>query len=292
MAEALPDFDKLWNYGDPAATEAKFREILPEAKERGDADYRLQLETQIARTLGLQRKFEDAHRVLDGVERELTPALTTVRARYLLERGRTFNSSKQPGKARPLFLEAWELGRKEGLEFHAVDAAHMMGIVEKGDASLAWNEQAMAYAEKAKDPRARGWLASLYNNTGWTYHDMGQHGKALEVLQKCWDLYKEKAPDSQGARIAKWSVAKQLRMLKRTDEALAMQFELQKEHEKLGTKDGFVHEEIGECLLALGKEEEAVPHFHRAHELLKEIDWVREDEPRITRLRKLGRAGE
>jgi len=292
MAQELPDFDKLWNYGDPAATEAKFRELVPAAEASGTADYRLQLQTQIARTLGLQGKFEEAHAVLDGVEEQLTPDLTTVRVRYLLERGRAFNSSKQVEKARPLFIEAWELASETGIEFHAVDAAHMMGIVEKGEAALAWSEKAMAYAEKAKDPRARAWLATLYNNIGWTYHDMGDHEKALAVLQKCWDLYKERAPDSDGARIAKWSVAKQLRLLGRVDEALTMQRELAAVYKELEKEDGFVQEELGECLLAEGKAAEAAPHFRRAYELLKEIDWVAEDEARLARLRKHGQVPE
>src|SRR5690606_19946505 len=58
----LPDFDALWDYSQPAATETKFREILPLAQESGDLSYRLQLETQIARALGLQQKFDEAHR--------------------------------------------------------------------------------------------------------------------------------------------------------------------------------------------------------------------------------------
>jgi tetratricopeptide (TPR) repeat protein len=284
MAQELPDFDKLWNYGDPAATEVKFRELLPKAT----GAYRLELLTQIARTLGLRGKFAEAHAILDGVEKEMTPEMTTVRVRYLLERGRTFNSSKQQDKARPLFLEAWELGVKANHEFHAIDAAHMVAIVERGEAGLAWNEKAVAYAEKAKDPHARGWQRSLYNNIGWTYHEMGQYEKALEAHRKFWELERAKAPDSEGTRIAKWSVAKQLRMLKRVDEALAMQRELLAEFEKLGRSDGFVNEELGECLLAQGKEAEARPQFKRAYELLKEIGWVAEDKPRIERLKKLG----
>jgi tetratricopeptide (TPR) repeat protein len=287
MAQELPDFDKLWNYGDPAATEAKFREILPKAS----GGYRLELLTQIARTVGLRGRFDEAHAILDSVEKEMTPHQTTVRVRCLLERGRAFNSSKRPDKARPLFVEAWELGVKEDLEFHAIDAAHMVAIVEKGEASLAWHEKAVACAEEAESVHARGWLRSLYNNLGWTYHEMGRYEKALEVHRKCWDLHRAHAPDSEGTWIAKWSVAKQLRMLQRGDEALAMQRELLSEFEKLGKSDGFVFEEIGECLLAQGKEAEAAPEFQKAYELLKGIDWVAEDTARIARLRKHGGLG-
>jgi NADPH2:quinone reductase len=49
--QTLPVIDSLWNYGDPAATEEKFRAILSEAA-AGDPDYHAQLLTQIARMRG------------------------------------------------------------------------------------------------------------------------------------------------------------------------------------------------------------------------------------------------
>ena len=58
---ALPDFDALWNFGDAPATEAAFTELLPMAREAGDPDYLAQLLSQIARTHGLQGRFESAH---------------------------------------------------------------------------------------------------------------------------------------------------------------------------------------------------------------------------------------
>jgi len=277
------EFDKLWNYSDPAATEKKFREVLPEAR---DPDTRLQLLTQIARTLGLRGMFDEAHAVLDEVERGMTPDLPAVRVRYLLERGRTLNSSKHPDRARPLFLEAWELGRKAGLDFHAVDAAHMMAIVEPPEKKLAWNEKAMAAAEASKDPRARGWLGSLYNNIGWDYHSEGRYEDALTVHEKALGWFRETRPGSEQERIARWSVARQLRALGRVDEALAEQRRLAELKE-----DGFVEEELGECLLLLGREGEARPHFRRAHEMLGKIDWVAEDTARIERLGRLGGEG-
>ena len=65
------DFDSLWNYDDPAATEQQFRELLPAAESSGDKSYHLQLLTQIARAQGLQRQFEAAHQTLDGVAYEM-----------------------------------------------------------------------------------------------------------------------------------------------------------------------------------------------------------------------------
>lgn len=275
------EFDKLWNYSDPAATEKKFRDLLPATH---DADTRLQLLTQIARTLGLQRRFDEAHAILDGVEKEMTPDLAAVRVRYLLERGRAFNSSKQPERARPIFLEAWDLGRTAKLDDYAIDAAHMMAIVEPPEGKLAWNEKAMAVAEASSEPRARGWLWALYNNIGWDYHAQGRFAESLALHEKARQWAAASRPKGEQESISRWSIARQLRALGRVDEALAAQRTLEAENDK----DGFVHEEMGECLLLLGREAEAEPCFRRAHELLKEIGWVAEDKARMERLARLG----
>ena len=63
------------------------------------------------------------------------------RLRYLLERGRTCNSSGDKAAARPLFVQAWELGRAGGEEDLAIDAAHMVAIVEGGEKALDWNRR-------------------------------------------------------------------------------------------------------------------------------------------------------
>jgi len=285
--EELPDLDKLWDYTKPAETEQRFRELLPKAEAAGDADYLLQLKTQLARTLGLQGKFEAAHAVLDEVEKADDGSLPVVRVRYLLERGRTLNSSKHPEEARALFLAAWEFGVAKKLDGYACDAAHMMAIVEPPEKRQAWNLKAMEVAEKSSDEKAKRWLGTLYNNMGWDAHDAGDYARALELHEKCLAWHRARNPESRGTRIAQWSVAKQLRMLKRLDEALALQRELLEHYEKAGEEDGFVCEELGECLLAQGKADEARPWFQKAYALLKEIDWVAEDKARMDRLRKL-----
>jgi hypothetical protein len=64
---------------------------------------------------------------------------------------------------------------------------------------------------------------------------------------------------------------------------------LKKEYEADGEKDGFVFEEIGECLLALNRVAEARPYFSQAHEILAQEAWVAEKEPaRLARLKELG----
>jgi tetratricopeptide (TPR) repeat protein len=284
----LPNFDVYWNYDDPAATEAKFRNLLSQAEGADDPDYRHELLTQIARTEGLQRKFDEAHRTLDVVEENLADAAPVVRVRYLLERGRVFNSAGEKDKARPLFLEAFEQASEARLDFHAIDAAHMLGIIEPPDEALTWNEKALAMAEKSSDQRARNWRGSLGNNIGWTYHDAGKHEQALELFQKAVVWQREKG-EAGPIRVARWTVGRALRSLQRTDEALAIQQQLLAEYEAADEKDGYVFEELGECLLLLGRDEEAKQYFTQAYAELSKDEWLKQSEAeRLERLRKLG----
>lgn len=63
----MRDFDKLWDYNHADDTERKFRSLLVEVQNTADLDYTAELLTQIARTLGLQRKFDEAHEILNQV---------------------------------------------------------------------------------------------------------------------------------------------------------------------------------------------------------------------------------
>jgi tetratricopeptide (TPR) repeat protein len=285
-AEDLPDFDKLWNYDDPPATEKAFRDLIEKAQTSGNVDYHAQLLTQIARTQGLQMKFEAAHATLDAVEKVLNDKTPAALTRYALERGRVFNSSKQPDKAKPLFINAWDLAVKNGQDLFACDAAHMVAIVDAKNA-IEWSEKAMKLAESSKDERCKGWLGPLYNNLGWTYHDQGKFEEALELHRKGYEFRKSRKQVEE-TRIAKWSVARMLRSLGRIDEAMDMQKEVQEELKQAGKDDGYVHEEIGELLLVQKKADEARPYFKRAYELLSKDEWLVRNEPqRLKRMKEL-----
>jgi tetratricopeptide (TPR) repeat protein len=289
MPSDLPEIDHLWNYDDPAASEARFREQLA-AAEPGSAAA-VQLLTQIARSQGLQRQFDAAHATLDEAEQRLTDTLPTVRARYLLERGRVFNSSGHQDQAKPFFLRAWELAAAQGDDYYAVDAAHMLGIVEPPAEAVAWNLKAIAYAEQSSQPRARGWLGSLYNNLGWTLHDQGDYTQALALFEKGVVFRAAKAAESPKPwRIARWTVARCLRSLGRPAEALSQQQALLAEYAAAGqASDGYVQEEIGENLLLLGRPAEARPFFADAYAALSQDPWLVEGEPeRLARMQALG----
>lgn len=284
----LPNFDEKWDYDDPAGTQLVFSEILNQVDYKGNPIYHLELRTQIARTLGLQQKYTEAHRLLDEVEQDLTPAHRIPRIRYLLERGRVINSSGEPAKSISYFLEAWELASNEKAEFYAVDAAHMLGIVESPELKLEWNEKAVKLSESSTDPRAKKWLGSLYNNIGWTYHDNGEYEKALEVFKKTYDWYEEQE-DEKRSGIAEWSIARTHRSMGDPETALEIQTKLAREMATSGEEDGYVYEEIAECLHAMGESAEAKPYFEKAWRILSQDIWLQQNESdRLERLKTMG----
>jgi tetratricopeptide (TPR) repeat protein len=282
-------FDDLWDYDDPAATEERFREILPRLEAAKEDSLVLQLRTQIARTMSLRRRFDEAHALLDDVAARLDEARPVVRVRYLLERGRTLNSAGRSSDAQPLFVDAWEVARACGEDGLAVDAAHMVAIVESGDESVRWNEIALMLARTSSDPRARRWRGSLLNNLGWTHHGRGEYERARALFEEALEARVAEGKPAE-IDVARWCVARSLRSLGRLDEALARQRELLSDMKAAGrNRDGFVFEEIAECLLALGRANEAQPWFATAWDLLSTLGWLAATEPaRLERLHRLG----
>lgn len=285
----IPDFDKLWDYDNPSETEKKFKELIPEVKKTNDHSAYLQLLTQTARTLGLQMKFDEAHKLLDEVEPLLTDELYVAKIRYLLERGRTFRSSKKVEKSRDLFLKAYELAVNHNEDNYAIDAAHMLGIIEPYKEAQDWNELAIKLTEKTKDEKAKKWLGALYNNTAWNYHDNKEYEKALEVFRKNVDFHTERQSKQQ-LIIAKWSVARALRSLERTDEAVEMQLSLLKEIGEKGLEqDGYIYEELAELHLIKDNKAEAKKYFGLAYDLLSKDIWLSANEnDRLERIKSLG----
>lgn len=284
----MRDFDKLWDFRKPAETEKKFRDALASTTESKDSDYYLELLTQLARTQGLQAKFEEAHKILDEVEPKLKPEMITARIRYNLERGRTFNSSGVKDKAIHHFLDAYHLGMENDEDFYTIDAAHMLGIAEKPDEALNWNEIAIELIEKSSDERAKGWLGSLLNNTGWTYFDKEDFATALEYFQKNVAYHTERK-NKIPLRIAKWCVARTFRAQSKIDEALKIQNELREEVEAANEdNDGYIYEELGELYLVKGDKENQKKYFKKAYELLSKLTGIETlEKSRLDRIKEL-----
>lgn len=282
------DIDALWDFEDAAGSEVRFSNAL---EEENDPDARCEVLTQIARTQGLQRRFDDALATIEEAKK-LQRKTARCQIRIALEEGRVINSSGDPESARLHFLRAWELAVESGQEALEVDAAHMVAIVSSPSDALEWNEKAIETASRSEDPKARKWMGSLLNNTAWTYHEQGEYERALELFTRALHFRAEQGKEPE-LGIARWCVARCLRSLGRLDEAWSMQTELSKDLKARGGGDGYVEEELGELLFAQGKAEEAAPHFAGAHEKLYKDAWLAEREPeRLERLRLLGQVPE
>ena len=292
VAVELPNWRTMWDFQDPAGTEARFREALSAGEAAGDEEYVLIVTTQLGRTFGLRRLFEEAHAIQDTVEARLEGASTEVRMRYLLERGRTINSAGDPAASMALFEEAWDIGHTPaaaGLDNLTADAGHMLGIAAEGEAALDWAAKTIRFCEETDDQRCKGWLGPLYNNTGWTHHDLGNFEAALELWEK-GVVFREAAGEENSIFIARWTIGRCYRSIGRLEEALASQEALHAARAAaINPGAGYVEEELGEVLLALGRADEATPWFGKAYDMLHTDEWLQAEEPeRLARLKELG----
>jgi tetratricopeptide (TPR) repeat protein len=284
--------DAKWDFADPAASEARFR--AERAQWPGGTREALEAETQIARTQSLRRRFAEAHATLDAVAPALPNAAPRVQVRYLLERGRTFNSSGDKARAVALFHEVAARSAAdatEGAAFYHIDALHMLGIATPPAEQLDWTLKALAAADAATDPRARGWRGSLLHNLGWTWFERGDPQRAIGYWRQALAV-REASGDAARIRVARWTLARGYRAAGRLDEAEAIQRALVVELDRAGTPDGYVYEELAEIALARGDAKAAQPWAAKAHALLKDDAGLRANEvARLARLEDIAAGG-
>ena len=88
----------------------------------------------------------------------------------------------------------------------AVDAGHMLGIVEPPAEARAWNERAMELAQVAGPGGASlGRLAR--DNMAWARHDAGDDDGAIALFELARDELEADGGEHR-ARIARWSIAR------------------------------------------------------------------------------------
>jgi tetratricopeptide (TPR) repeat protein len=261
------DIASLWNHADPAGSETKFREAL----ENATGDTALILQTQIAKTYGIRKQFDQARAILKTLD--LTGVGPAASVNYWLEWGRTFCSAthnpalqtdEARDQARAAFTRAFELAREAKLNFLAIDALHMMGIVDTApEELLAWNLKTLAFMEASNDLGARTWEASLRNNVGYGLHQVGRLEEALEQFKLALTA-REKKGDVRGVRIAHWMIAWTLRGLERFDEAIEIQLRLEREWDSDVQPDPYVYEELAALFEATGDHTRA-EHYRVKH---------------------------
>jgi tetratricopeptide (TPR) repeat protein len=282
------EFDKLWNYSDPVATRGKFEEHLNNL-ENVDSDYILQLKTQIARTYSLKGEFTEAHTLLDSVEEELSSETKLAEVRYLLERGRAFNSAGEKSKAEELFKKAFKISKVLGTDHYTVDAAHMVAIaVESLDEKINWTEMGVGVARDSTNENVKKWVGVFLNNLGWDLFDAKRYLEALEKFQKCEEFHKESG-NKQNQNIALWSIAKTYRYLGKIEESLKIQESLLSEAGGIDSS-GYTYEELGELFYLKGDKQKAKNFFRKAYQKLSVDTWLQQNEAdRLSRLEELSK---
>jgi tetratricopeptide (TPR) repeat protein len=265
----------LWDFDDLDLSERRFRAQLDEETTTAG---RAEVISQLARVESLRANYDRCDELLDEAE-----ALGGAEVRVLLERGRRARSSGQPGAGQPQFEQAFELARASGEDVLAVDAAHMIAIV---DDSEAWTARGAEIAASSDDPGVRYWLGPLYNNLGWARYEAGDAAGALEAFERALASRERDDPRPYPIAIAKYAVGKALRATGRADEAATMLEECVGWAADAGVEDDYFYEELAEAYAALGRRADARSQAERALALASD-----DDAARAARLRELAEGG-
>lgn len=233
---SVPDpVSVLWDEEDPSGSEARLREAAASA----DEPLRAVLTTQVARSLGLQQRYDEAHAVLAAID--VDDPEVAVRRR--LEQGRLVRSAGEPEAARLPFAQAVELAAAAGLEVLEVDAMHMAALVAPVEEQIPMTQRALVRALQARDPRARDWDASLLTNLGMAHAERSDWPAALAAFEQAMTA-RVRIGEDERTRMARWLVGWALRNLGDLDMALDVQLMLKADLDELGLEDPYVEEEI------------------------------------------------
>ncbi len=275
----------LWDFDDLDSTERRFRELL---EAEADPGSRAEILTQLARVRGLRGEFADGERLIEEAE-ALASKNVVARVRIDLERGRLRRSGGDAEAALPLFESAFRTAVEGGELALAADAAHMAALAAPNrEGMLAWTQAGIDVAESTADPSVRYWLGPLLNNLGWEHFEAGEYTDALRAFERAL-VERERDPANRSAiEIARYAVAKTLRALDRSSEAVPLLEQSVAWAESEDAPDGWFHEVLAETYADLGRTTDAADQARKALALLPEADPTFEsDGERATRLRQL-----
>jgi len=272
----FPDIDGYWASDDLAATEATIRSMLP-ADLAGDwSPTALDAVTQLVRAQNLQGKSVEAKETLE-LARKLIMAIDPAKRvrleiRLILEEGRHLCLSMMPAKAQAHFNQAWTMATEANEVFLAIEAAVMLSISQPPKSQNEWLQRAIQLAEKTDVAQAKLWLAQLYLMDGWHAYDFRRFEDALRSFNLALARPRDRG-EMTDMILIKWCVARALRALGRTQEALEIQKELYIEVSNAGKLNGYVFLEMAECLQLLNKKDEARGYFEAAYKELSVNGW-------------------
>lgn len=294
-APSLPveRFDELFQ-GAPAEIEPRLSSLRPLAAIHPDASLAPQIESQIALVQGMQQRWEEAFATLDRAEQLPGAEVPLARVRLLLERGRVYHQARRMAEAMPWMIASYELSQANRLDYHAINAAHMVAIVAEDVATkIHWNAIAIQLTESTTDEKAKTWQIVLQNNIGQAYIAAGQYQNALIAFECCRHLAFQQG-NALVERGARWGIARAKRSLGEVGEALSIQQQLLEEYntieregslpgELIGMARGMVYEELAEL-----SPDQAAEYATKALQDLGVNTWFHDLEPvRWMRLQRL-----
>ncbi len=232
-----------WNFDDPAASEAVFRDLLETTQ---DAVDRVVVQTQIARALGLQGKFDEGMNLIDS----LPDIDHTTLAWQAIEMGRLHRSKGEIESAGANFILAMTQSDQEEeerpdpvLESLHVDALHMYALVLSPADQIAFTKEALAKVNQSANPLVRRWSVTFLNNLGMAYSEVGDWQSAYAAFLDAQGDARQQGDEGR-IFVARYMVGWALRNLSRTDDALAHMTALQSDLLAAGRSDQYVEAEL------------------------------------------------
>ena len=282
---SLTDADQLFlaqNYDSALAAYMATADI---AENEGNKSVLTESYSQIARCHLINNDIESCRQWLEKAETIASADDPAGWSRYLGVRGRLEwqQAVKETGEYQPAvktaaatFEDMYNYCLQHSLYERAVDAAHMMAIVDDPERRLAWGEKGIKAAENGG---ISGWLPALWNNHGWNLSDAGRHEEALAALLKARE-YHYKTGREMSKLIADWSVGYAYRMVGQLDSAKTWMSKVYDWADSLYQADnstenaewlGLAAKEMGEIALADGNDKaDARKYFELAVNKLKQ----------------------
>ncbi len=195
----------------------------------------------------------------------------SVKGRYLWRDAVDQNNETAPvvDEAAKIFSSLYDYAISHGLQSRAVDAANMMSIVGKPEERIEWGLKGIKAAEEGGLENS---MASLWNNLGWNYSDLGRYDESLEALKKARRYHYKRGLENQ-MLIADWSVAYAFRMAGKPDSSVAWCMRIvpwaKDIYDENPTEEnaewlGKCYQELAEGSLAQGVEKRALAGFRSA----------------------------
>lgn len=276
---ALAEGDKLFagrKYND---ARAKYEDAANSALAEGDASSVVEAQAQVARTYGIQGKFDEGRPWLSKAATMAHEDMPLGWSRYLGVRGRfEWQDQKDNARAKATFIQMYDYCVKHKLRSRALDAAHMVAIVGTKADQEEWALKAIAEADASGET---GWLASLWNNLGWHYDEENRTDKALIALQnaRTWHY---KTGNEFTQMVADFYVAHALRRTGKLKEAREMlisafaraktRYAADETDKESGEWVGWGHKYLGDLMVDEGNKAEALLEYKAARHFLVAAD--------------------